>query len=134
MNDLIKKYNTAPSLKSKSDIVQDLHNTFGDYEIDDLINDLFKILNLEVNVSIRHEVIFLIGKLTRRCVKKENYVIDAFVSILQSQDSVLIIHEIIEALGMISCMRSQELVSRYLNHANKDIRDTAELAIEELKG
>ena len=102
--------------------VSEKNNPFFD-EIADLMG---LVLKNDDSGMVKHEACYQIAM--RKMLKK---IPDLVQSALYDK-SGLVKHEAIEALGLLDAFDSQELISKSLNSANDDVRETAQFVISRL--
>lgn len=99
-----------------------------DSQIFDQVADLMAwVLTHDNNSVVRHEACYQIAM--RKMYKK----IPDLVNSSLYDESPLVKHEAIEALGLLDAFDSKELVSKSLQSSNVDVRQTAEFVLRRLE-
>ncbi len=88
---------------------------------------LGKALLSDPSPIVRHECAFSLGE-TGHPDKAASYLIQA----IQTDQHVFVVHEALLALGTLGDQTFIPFITKYLTHKNKDIAESAEIALERL--
>ncbi|HET6518102.1 MAG TPA: HEAT repeat domain-containing protein [Nitrosopumilaceae archaeon] len=94
---------------------------------DQISNLMAFVLKNDNNSVVKHEACYQIAMR-----KMENKIPDLITSALYD-DSPLVKHEAIEALGLLDAFSSNELISKSLASSNQDVKKTAEFVLRRLE-
>lgn len=108
--------------------VENLHNTYTDYEKKELLDILFCIIKFDDNSVVKHEVVFLFGMLHDYLKQFEDEITKELIFVCQHEQSIVLHHEIIETFGHFTNDLAIEFVEKSLTSDNNDILDTAKIS------
>ena len=115
--------NTNISLSERFRALFTLMNVGGDEAVK-VICDVFT----DTSELLKHELAFCLGQM------QNSSAIPKLSLVLEDEEQPIIVrHEAGEALGAIGLMESLPLLNKYLNHENKVLQQTCELAVNRIK-
>jgi len=102
----------------------ELLNIGGEQELKDLI----RALHQEVCPIVKHEIIFALGEMV------SSEIIAELIDVLNKDSNPLVIHESLLSLANLGEKNIRKEIENLLDHKNRIIAETAEIALERLSG
>lgn len=130
--EFISIFNSLHTKIEKLRLIENLDTIYDQYTPESVEAGLLEIVQHDENPVIRHEAAFHLGKLNSTLTFNEKKIIEIFEHVLNSDRSIVVKHEVLEALGFLDSPESIALLTRYSQHSDPDISTSADLSLNRI--